>query len=261
MSPKGELDNEPQWDNHLLLASIVEGDKSAEQLLVNRYWRSLYFILTHRTQDPELAKDIAQDTFIAVLLNIRRGKVLNPDALGKYIRETGCNLLIGHYRKQSRRKTDSQDNLECSIIDDSPNLYRLLYSKQGVEIVTQLLNELEQKRDKEILMAFFLYGKEKQQICADWSLSCDNFDKVLHRARERLKQIIAHRLENGHSELTAIEPIVLIFIIIMFLHMIDDKKLKKNVPELEGKAVTSHLYAQGVVTNQLHRQVNMEIRG
>jgi len=55
VSPAGEL-----------VVRIGDGDASAETELVNKYWKSLYFILNRRCNDNQLASDIAQDahTFV-----------------------------------------------------------------------------------------------------------------------------------------------------------------------------------------------------
>ena len=45
-------------------------------------------------------------------------------------------------------------------------------------------------RDREILVRFYLQEEEKDAICRDLALEADQFDKVLHRARARLKELL-----------------------------------------------------------------------
>lgn len=241
-------------DCRKLVENIISGDKDAEQALVAQYWRSLYFILTKRSQDPSLAEDIAQETFIAVVHNIRSGKLNNPEALGKYIRETGCNLLLAHYRKETRRNTSTDDQLCYTVPDNSPDIYRLMYSQQGLQLVLQLIKEMSQSRDVEVLLSFFLYGKGKSLICDELELSSDNFDRVLHRARERLKQKIASKLENGHRDLTIVSSTLLIFMAILGFSEESQKNIEKNQVLLRENTPIHHLmYQERYVTASIGR--------
>ena len=45
-------------------------------------------------------------------------------------------------------------------------------------------------RDREILVRLYLQEEEKDTICRDLGLEAEHFDKVLHRARGRLKELL-----------------------------------------------------------------------
>jgi DNA-directed RNA polymerase specialized sigma24 family protein len=59
--------------------------------------------------------------------------------------------------------------------------------------VAELLEELPTERDRQLLMRFYLDGIDKQQLCHDLGLSPKHFDRVLMRARSRLRTIIERR--------------------------------------------------------------------
>ncbi len=201
---------QPELSDATLLQQIRDKQQSAEQTLVMRYWRGLYFILNRRSQDPDLAADIAQDTFIVVINKARNGEVENPLALAAFIRQVGVNLLIAHYRKTTRRDTHNTSDFNIQVPDNSPNLYRMLYSQNAVKLVRQLIDEMNVSRDREILINFFIYEKDKVEICAALSITADNFDKVLHRARGRLKQLIAYKCGGAFADTVSFESLLLI---------------------------------------------------
>jgi len=60
--------------------------------------------------------------------------------------------------------------------------------------VSQLLDELSIERDKDILRSFYLEEQEKQAICERLNLTSAHFDRVLFRARNRLKELIEFKL-------------------------------------------------------------------
>ena len=193
-----------QRDNKIIQAEsivsrISRGDKLAEQELVTTYYRGLMFILNRQTQNQALSQDLAQDTFIVVIQKARDNAITNPAALSAFIRQIGINLLIGHKRKETRRDTHGVDNIEIHAPTDNMEISQALHSDKLLQVTTQLLNELKVQRDKEILQSYFIYDKNKQQICQDLDLSAEHFDRVLFRARQRLKQLIQHKLGDSHN--------------------------------------------------------------
>lgn len=183
-----------------IVARISSGDKLAEQELVNTYYRGLIFILNRQTQNQALSEDLAQDTFILVIQKARNNDINNPAALSAFIRQIGINLLIGHKRKETRRDTHGVDDIEIHAPTDNMEISRALHAGKLLQITTQLLDELKTPRDKEILQSYFIYDKNKQQICQDLNLSAEHFDRVLFRARQRLKQLIQHKLGDPNNQ-------------------------------------------------------------
>ena len=181
-----------------LLARILNGDSSAETELVNRYWKSLRFILNRRCNDTQLASDIAQDTFIVVIAKARNGEINTPEAIAGFIRQTGVNLLIAHFRKETRRATDTHGEVSFEIPDDKSNVERAVESRDSLKLVQQLIGEMTVERDKDLLMSYYAKEEEKSSICQRLDLTPAHFDRVLFRARSRLKQLIDFKL-GGNS--------------------------------------------------------------
>jgi len=184
-----------------LVRDIASGDKVAEQRLVSQYWHNLFVILLHRSKNRALAEDLCQETFIVVLQKARASKIENPDSIGAFIRQVGINLLIAHYRKEQRRDTETNSEIEAE--DLSPNLHRILHSQRAIEHVHQLIAELPTERDREVLKHFYIYEHDKAAICNYLDLSAEHFDRVLYRAKDRLKKILEHRNETGTEEFLA----------------------------------------------------------
>lgn len=237
-----------ELDTEVLVNQIMDGQKQAEQVLVEHYWRGLYFILSRRSQDPELAADIAQDTFIVVIRKARNGEVKDPSALAAFIRQVGVNLLIAHYRKTTRRDTHTDPDLQIHVPDDSPDLYRKLYCEDTVKLVRQLIEELKETRDREILTQLFIYDKDKVEICATLDLSADNFDKVLYRARRRLKQLIILKLNGAFADSNVSDSLLLVIVFIgantIPSTLTKNHLEKKLLPQVEETILWRHLDKQ-----------------
>jgi len=188
VSPAGEL-----------VVRIGDGDASAETELVNKYWKSLYFILNRRCNDNQLASDIAQDAFVVVITKARNGEINTPDAIAGFIRQTGVNLLIAHFRKETRRATDRHGEVSFEIPDDKSNVERAVESRDSLKLVQQLIGEMKVERDRDLLISYYAKEEEKSSICDRLELTSAHFDRVLFRARSRLKQLIDFKLGGNNA--------------------------------------------------------------
>lgn len=177
-----------------MLKRIAAGDRIAEQLLVDTYYRGLFFILHRQTRNATLAEDLTQDTFIIVLQKARENAIQNPAALAAFIRQTGINLFIAYLRKEKRRDTHVAEDIEIHSPVDGYDLSRGLHSNQLMQLTSDMINELSVHRDREILRSYFVYEQSKSQICEQLALSPEHFDRVLFRARQRLRQLLENHI-------------------------------------------------------------------
>ncbi len=173
----------------LLSERIHAGDRSAEAELVQQFWRPTLFMLQYRCQNPAQAEDLAQDAMTIVISHLRKSPLENPDALPKYIRQIAMNLFIGEYRKQQRQQTSvDQTSIEQAVAEQASG-YDNVYRQQRATAVQRLLAELPQQRDRQILRLFYLAEQDKTDICKRLSLSSAHFDRVLYRAKQRLRKL------------------------------------------------------------------------
>ena len=177
-----------------LAARIGRGDASAEAELVERYSTGLRLILLKRTGNPQLAKDLSQDTFIIALQKLRAGQIHKPEALAAFLRQTAINLSIEHYRKEKRylHQEDGIIALQTPHIDKKAEQVDRQHAGKLLETTIQ---ELANSRDREILKRFYLLDEDKPQICTALQLSAAHFDRVLYRAKQRMRKLIMERAE------------------------------------------------------------------
>lgn len=172
----------------VVMRRIRDGDKTAEQELFNHFWRPLYFIILRQSRNPTLAQDITQDAMIIVLEKARNNLIDNPDAIASFIRKVGESVLITHYRKEKRRQTSTSDEMDIVWPDAASDIANKISQQQLVNVVQQVMDELPIERDRKLLVAYFLNGQGKEEICDALELTSEHFDRVLHRAKQRLKQ-------------------------------------------------------------------------
>lgn len=171
-----------------LVSRILAGDKIAESKMVRRYDRGLRFMLRRRANGSAIADDIAQETWRIVIEKVRQGELIKPSKLSAFIVQIGKNQLLMHFRSShSTRVTTEVDITEMA--DQSKRPQEILEQHNLSLIVRRLVSELKTKRDKDILIRFYLNEENKQSICESFDLSELHFNRVLFRARQRFKQL------------------------------------------------------------------------
>lgn len=176
-----------------IAAGIRSGDKNAETALVKKYSRTLLYVLEKRTADSERAKDLCQDTLQLLLEKLRKESINEPDKLGAYIQRTAINLFIAEERKARRRKTYTNSELiDLHAAEDANQLHDLV-EKRTQDSVRKYISELDNDRDRLILYRYYVDEADKAEVCSELELSRRHFDRVISRARTRLKKLIESR--------------------------------------------------------------------
>jgi RNA polymerase sigma-70 factor (ECF subfamily) len=172
-----------------LVNRIECGDRAAESELVDRYARCIKLILLKRTGSAQLSNDLCQDTLMVALRKLRAGELRKPASLSAFIRQTAVNISIDHFRKEKRyvQQDDGSISLHLSHRDHKA---RNLDTRTTRIAIDSVLDQLAVSRDREILRRFYLADEDKGKICMELKLSSTHFDRVLYRAKQRMRELI-----------------------------------------------------------------------
>lgn len=173
-----------------LVSGIYQGDKNAETLLVQKYSRQVLYILGKRCGDPELARDICQETFMVLLEKFRKQMIDDPEKLAAYIQQTAVNILIASKRKDARRQTFADSEMIDTYIDGAENVVNDIEKMSIRKSVRESILNMKNSRDKEILYRYYIHEHDKNEICQHLDIEFRHFDKVISRARSRLRDAI-----------------------------------------------------------------------
>jgi RNA polymerase sigma-70 factor, ECF subfamily len=175
-----------------LVRRIGAGDRAAEAEMVRRYSRGLMYVLRRRTADQDLAQDLAQDTFRIALERLRGDGIDQRERLAGFLYSTARNLLIAHQRKEWRRATVADSEAVDRFPDDSRSPFQDVSRAQVCRLVRRLLEEMHVPRDREILVRVYVQDQDKDEICRALKLDSVHFNRVLHRAKGRFRQLLEH---------------------------------------------------------------------
>jgi RNA polymerase sigma-70 factor, ECF subfamily len=181
-------------DLETLVASIQAGDRRAEERVVELYGRGVAILLDRHTNGRPEAQDLFQDTFRTVLAKLRRGELREPAKLPGFLAQVARGLAIEHYRKAARRKTDPDSDALGQVAATAASPLSALLERENAALVRRAIRELANDRDREILLRFYIAEEDKDRIAADLGLTSLQFNRVLHRARQRYKELLAARM-------------------------------------------------------------------
>ena len=171
-----------------LVRRIREGDRTAEEALVERYRRAVAVVLSGARRDPGAIDDLFQETFRIAIEKIRAGAVRAPEKLAGFLSGLARNLAIEHFRRAARHPSSGPPDPEALPSADGGPLENLLRSERAA-ITRRVLSELSSDRDRQVLYRFYIAEEDKAAICGDLALTSLHFNRVLFRARERYRAL------------------------------------------------------------------------
>jgi len=180
-----------------LVARIAAGEARAEERLFARYGRALALLLDRHTQGRPEAEDLLQDTFKLAIAKLRGGELREPEKLPGFLAAIARSLAIEHYRKAARRRTAPDEEAVHAAAAPGASPEEELLTRENAALVRRVIGELGTARDRELLLRFYIAEEDKDAIAAEYGLSSLQFNRVLHRARQRYKELLAARLREG----------------------------------------------------------------
>jgi RNA polymerase sigma-70 factor (ECF subfamily) len=172
-----------------LVRRIQAGEGQAEEELVRRYSRGVSIIIRRVRSDSFLTDDLCQETFRLALTKIRRGDLREPEKLSGFICSLARNLAIESFRQSTRAEVHDDPSAADSISDPAPDQLQLLLQRERASAIRGVLRELKSARDREVLYRFYIAEEDKDRISVDLGLSSLQFNRVLHRARTRFREL------------------------------------------------------------------------
>ena len=183
-----------------LARRIMSGDAVAENEFVRLNHSWLLFIIRRHFSRSCHHEDILHDAFMLVLDKLQRKKINNPEAVLAYLRSTALNIGFEYMKKDKKYASAVNQDLIEVIADAQDTLLSQMVWDDKVHFVKQVINELGQERDQEILLQFYFEGVSKVRICQNMSLKSAHFDRVIYRAKERLKILINDHDDNHFNQ-------------------------------------------------------------
>jgi RNA polymerase sigma-70 factor, ECF subfamily len=176
--------------NEALKKTCAADGDSTRRLLEN--YPALVRLITRASGDPRLAADLLHEAIVTAISKLQNDELALPEKIAGYVFGAAMNHLRNHRRRMDERgdrRIDS-DAIENLPAEEHPGG---LDQRAIAQEVRRILGSLPTPRDREIVKRFYLDEDEKDTICRDLGLSPLHFDKVIFRARQRMRKLLEQK--------------------------------------------------------------------
>jgi RNA polymerase sigma-70 factor (ECF subfamily) len=200
VAPKADL--AARTDQEIVLLARA-GEEAAYRELIRRYERPLFSLLYRMVRDRELAEDLAQETFIKALNAIESYR---PEyKFSSWIFKIANNTAIDHLRRreldtlslEGSPHAETPDAVEATALQIGDRQESPLDAVEARELGGQIERAIAQLRPeyRSCILLRHVEGRAYEEIAEILSLPLGTVKTYIHRARNELRQALAHLRE------------------------------------------------------------------
>lgn len=173
-----------------LVTAARAGSEEAWAAIVGRYYPGLLRYLTRQAGDPEVAADLAQDTFLTALIEIDKPGA--ERAFAAWLYRIAQNRLRTYRRRKRLRQFISLDWLRERAVPieawtlDAERTDELASTASERDVVTQVLDELSAAL-RDALLLHHLEGFAAWEVAAILGISVSAAERRITRAQAQFR--------------------------------------------------------------------------
>lgn len=166
---------------------IRGGDPAGMEALYRVFTKSIRFFL-YRQLGPQDLDDRVHDAFLMVTESICRGDLREPERLMGYVRTVVRRQVAARIEEAVRARRSQTDVEDAPLSDRRPDPERSAIEHQKEEMALRTLRGIG-KRDREILIRFYLQEQSAGEICHAMKLTDTQFRLIKSRAKARFGEL------------------------------------------------------------------------
>jgi len=159
--------------------------------LIKEHYAGLRLLILKKVRDPQTAADLLNGAIAKTLEHLQANRIGNPDQIAGWVYRVALNDLNNYRRNMNTRGgvRDSEETLEA--LSGEGDASDGVAESRLASLVRQIIEKLPTERDRAIIKRFYLDEADKDEICREQpGLSALHFDRVIHRARQRMKELM-----------------------------------------------------------------------
>jgi len=182
-----------------LMIGMARGDQASFEAFIHRYHGPLSGYLQRQLRDPGKAEDIAQETFLRLIRQLKEGKL--PDNVQAWLYRVAINLCRDYW-KSSQYLTERNRPAELpDRKDERPSVVELAERQETRKEILASMNELPEVQ-RDIITLRFFQDLKLQDIAGVLDLPLGSVKTHLYKGLKRLKAKLlkpaaAHEGETG----------------------------------------------------------------
>lgn len=196
-SPEPSPRTPPSPTDEELAAEALAGSATAYRQLVERFQRPVLALIRRMVRDPDLAEDLAQESFVRAFQNLSSFK---PErSFSSWLFKIAHNRTIDHLRLKKHQHVpleagdaDGDQTWEVLEAPDHLSPERRVVSRRVGLAMDQALGRLKPTYREALLLRFHA-GLSYQDVADSLGISLANVKVLLHRARKQLMKELEDR--------------------------------------------------------------------
>ena len=183
-----DLDEPPDSE---LMQHLVAGHDEAMSKLLRRWQAKLISYLTRLINDPEVARDLAQETFVRVYQHRSRYDVLQP--FSTWLFTIATNLARNHHRWRQRHPEAPLETELLTGLDQvqhAPSPHQALVTKESTNAVRKAIHCLPEDQRTALILSYYEDLAQKE-IAEVMKCSVKGVELKIYRARQTLRETLS----------------------------------------------------------------------
>ena len=175
-----------------LIAQLRDGNEVAFKQVFEAHQDCIYNTILYMIQSAEEAKDLTQEVFVEVFLNIENFKAQSK--LSTWIYRIAINKALNHqrFKKAKKRLGEVLSIFNLLPVDDAPDFVHpgiLLENKELSASLYQAINQLPDKQ-KTAFVLRQLEDLSYNEIAEVMQVTIPSVESLLFRAKQNLQKIL-----------------------------------------------------------------------
>jgi RNA polymerase sigma factor (sigma-70 family) len=168
-----------------LVARVSAGQTDAEATLVEHFLPRVRVMMLARTRDADLARDLTQETLVAVLQALRRGQIREPERVAAFVHGVARNIANNHARGVRTQAVEPLEELPAE-----PCVEADFDERERQALLARSLDALAES-DRQILLLTLVDGLKPGEIAERLGLSAEVVRARKSRAQKRVMAALA----------------------------------------------------------------------
>lgn len=149
----------------------------------------LYRFALRATRDPELSRDLSQETLLAALT--QRAEFAGRSSLRTWVVGILAHKVTDQLRARARSRVNDDDDAALLSAPAPEDVERAVAARQELRAVDRALQRIPE-RERLALLLVDVEGVEREEVCNVLGVEATHLRVLLHRGRNRLRTLLEH---------------------------------------------------------------------
>ena len=153
------MDSKNRMTDDALVKAYIGGDAEAFDCLLARHQDRLFQYIFYAVHDEDLANDIFQETFVKVILSLRKGNYVEQGQFFAWLSRIAHNLVLDHFKTQRGQCSYDEDGQEfadettsqLACVGREEEMIRM----ESIEMVQKWITLLPDEQREVVKMRFY----------------------------------------------------------------------------------------------------------